>query len=108
MYSKVRETISEVTIFVVRNLVERLLGFVLIPIYTRTFSPDEFGVLVLLLAAEGFLSQVLSFGVQTSYFRSFFDDDDEQRRLVATSTAVWFLVAVNVGFLIASITLSPT
>jgi O-antigen/teichoic acid export membrane protein len=108
MYSKVRETISEVTIFVVRNLVERLLGFVLIPIYTRTFSPDEFGVLVLLLAAEGFLSQVLSFGVQTSYFRSFFDDDDEQRRLVATSTAVWFLVAVNVGFLLASIPLAPT
>jgi O-antigen/teichoic acid export membrane protein len=107
IYSKVRETFSEVTIFVVRNLVERVLGFVLIPIYTRTFSPDEFGILVLLLAAEGFLSQVLSCGVQTSFFRSFFDDDDEERRLVATSTAVWFLVAVNFGFLLASIPLAP-
>lgn len=107
MYSKVRETASEVTIFVVRNLVERLLGFLLVPIYTRSFHPHDYGILVLLLTSEGFLSQVLSCGVQTSYFRTFFDDDDEDRRLTATSTAVWFLVAVNVGFLLLSIPLAP-
>ena len=45
IYDKVRETVSEVSIFVARNLVERMLGFFLIPIYTRTFEPAEYGVL---------------------------------------------------------------
>jgi O-antigen/teichoic acid export membrane protein len=108
IYAKIRETASEATIFVVRNLVERLFGFLLIPIYTRAFDPHDYGILVLLLITEAFLSQVLQFGITTSYFRSYYDDDSDERRTVVTSTATWFLVGANGLFLFTALPFATT
>src|SRR5436309_8496743 len=103
MYAKIRETATETILFVFRNLFIRLLGFLLLPVYTNSFHPKEYGRLTLMLTTEAFLTQVLQFGLTTSYFRSFFDDEKDERRRLITSTTVWFLVGVNLLFFLAAL-----
>jgi O-antigen/teichoic acid export membrane protein len=72
-------------------------------VYARYFRPADLGHLALLLGTEAFATQVLCFGMTQDFFRSYFDDDDLERRRLITGTTLWFLVAVNLVFVLATV-----
>jgi O-antigen/teichoic acid export membrane protein len=100
IYAKIRETVTEAAIFGMAPLFARFLGFFLTFVYTANLSTDQFGQFALLMTTEAFATQLLGFGLTTSYFRSYFDDANEDRRRLITSTTVWFLLAANLGFVL--------
>jgi len=56
-------------IYGVPSIVGRFLNLLLTPIYTWTFPPGEFGILGNLLAYVAFFQVLLTYGMETSYFR---------------------------------------
>jgi O-antigen/teichoic acid export membrane protein len=66
-----------------------------LPVYARVLSPQEFGILTLLLTASTLLVLLLSLGFDTALVRYFFEARslDEQRVLV--STCVIFYVVLS-------------
>ncbi len=46
----------------------RLLNFLLVPLYTAIFAPEEYGVLSELMVLAAFAMVVLTYGVETAYF----------------------------------------
>jgi O-antigen/teichoic acid export membrane protein len=102
LYAKFRETVVEGAIFGIAPLVTSITGFLLTFVYAAFFAPADLGHLALLLGTEAFASQLLGVGMTQAYFRSYFDDGAEERRRVVTSTTLWFLVAVNLLFVVAS------
>jgi O-antigen/teichoic acid export membrane protein len=102
LYAKFKETAIEGAIFGLAPLVTSLTGFALTFVYAAFFAPADLGHLALLLGTEAFASQLLGVGMTQAYFRSYFDDDGEERRRRITSTTLWFLVAVNVLFVVAA------
>src|SRR6478735_12175368 len=50
-------------------MVPRFLNFFLLPLHTRFFPPEEYGVLTVLMAVVGLLNVIYTFGMETSYFR---------------------------------------
>lgn len=56
-------------IYGVSSIIGRSLNLLLTPIYTYTFPPDEYGILGNLLAYVAFLQVLLTYGMETSYFR---------------------------------------
>ena len=52
-------------------LVQRGIGFLLLPLYTRVLSPDEYGQLALVLTISAGVSTLLSFGLETAVFRTY-------------------------------------
>ena len=57
--------------YAVAVLVQRAIGFVLLPLYTRVLSPDEYGQLALVLTISAGVSTLLSFGLETAVFRTY-------------------------------------
>src|SRR4051794_13467825 len=65
--------------------VQRAIGFVLLPLYTRALAPAEYGALGVLLSIATLAVFVFSVGLDTAIFRNYFRlaaDPDRQQRYV--------------------------
>lgn len=102
VYQKIRETVSEAAIFGIAPIVSSLTGFLLTFVYAKYLKPADLGHLALLLGTEAFATQILGVGMTQAFFRSYFDDDDQERRVRITGTTLWFLVGVNLVFVLAA------
>ena len=72
-----------------------IVGFLLLPVYTRFLTPTDYGVIGLLLTVEVVAKIVFRWGVDASFMRLYFDRDDGGGRQLLASTIFWFLVIVN-------------
>jgi len=72
------------------------INFLLLPVYTRVLSPDEYGALTLLLIFETFLKLTLRCGLDSAYLRLYFDYPVEQDRRTLATTVLTFLLVLNV------------
>ena len=94
----IKKLASQTAIYGVSSIFGRFLNYLLVPLYTYYFSTAEYGVVSEFYAYAGFFSVLLLFGFETGYFR--FRDKDHPGRDVAYSTALLFVVLVNLGFLL--------
>ena len=67
--SALKKLAGETVIYGVPSIVGRFLNWWLTPLYCLMFLPDEFGILSNILAYVAFLQVVLTYGMETSYFR---------------------------------------
>lgn len=74
-------------------IVIKAFSIVTIPIYTRVFTPEQFGVLSYVTTLGGLLGAVLVLGGDSAYSRFFFEAQTHERRQVITSTWFGFLAA---------------
>lgn len=63
-----RKLVGQTAVYGLSSIVGRLLNFLLVPLYTTIFLPDEFGVLSVLMSWVAFAMVVLSYGLETSFF----------------------------------------
>jgi len=63
-----RKLVGQTAVYGISSIVGRLLNFLLVPLYTTIFVPDEFGVLSVLMSWVAFAMVVLSYGLETSFF----------------------------------------
>ncbi|MDD5460550.1 MAG: polysaccharide biosynthesis C-terminal domain-containing protein [Methylococcales bacterium] len=91
-----RKLASQTAIYGISSIFGRFLNYLLVPLYTYQFSAAEYGVVSEFYAYAGFFSVLLLFGFETGYFR--FRDKEHQGRDVAYSTALIFVVLVNLAF----------
>lgn len=87
---------SQTAIYGLSSIFGRFLNYLLVPLYTYYFSAAEYGVVSEFYAYAGFFSVFLLFGFETGYFR--FRDKQNPQRDKTYSTALIFIVLVNLGF----------
>lgn len=92
----IRKLASQTAVYGVSSIFGRFLNYLLVPLYTYYFTAAEYGVVSEFYAYAGFFSVLLLFGFETGYFR--FRDKDHPGRDVAYSTALIFVVLINLGF----------
>jgi O-antigen/teichoic acid export membrane protein len=83
---------------------QRAIVFLLLPVYTRVLAPAEYGRLSVLLAIASAAMIVLSCGMDTAFFRTYFalrSDPEAQRRFVTTAWAFLLVVPPAVAALLA-------
>lgn len=88
MNSEIKSTIKHFSIYQLGEILNKAVGFLLIPIYTKAFTPEEYGILALILVLESFVTIIFGFGIVFGMGRSFYDYDDEYNRKVVLSTAL--------------------
>jgi len=71
------------------NVVLSSISFFLVPIYTRIFSPGDYGVLDVISTVSSLLSMALLLGMSSAVFR-FYHDNDEAGKRDLVSTGFWF------------------
>lgn len=101
-----RRLASQTAIYGVSSVVGRFINYLLVPLYTYSFTTSEYGIVSEFYAYAGFLAVLLSFGIETGYFR--FREQEGSNPSLVYSTALRFLLVANLGFLALVIALDQT
>ena len=64
-----KNLLGQTAIYGLSSIVGRLLNYLLVPLYTRYFTTSEYGDVTLLYAYVAFLLIVLTYGMETAFFR---------------------------------------
>ena len=59
--------------YMIASLLPTAVGFLMLPIYTRYLTPDDYGVVALVLSLQSFLPLIMTLQVHNSILRFFFD-----------------------------------
>jgi O-antigen/teichoic acid export membrane protein len=94
---------SQTAVYGVSSIVGRFLNYLLVPLYTYTFAPGDYGVVAEFYAYMGFLAVLMVFGLETGYFR--FSAAGDRPADIVFATALRFLIVINGGFLLAAVLL---
>ncbi|MBV6624169.1 MAG: flippase [Rivularia sp. (in: Bacteria)] len=68
-------------IYTFSSILQRGIAFLLLPLYTRHLTPDDYGILAVVTSLNGFLSVFFMLGLQGSMNRFYFDYRDEPEKL---------------------------
>ena len=80
---------SQTAIYGLSSVVGRLLNYLLVPLYTRYFLPEEYGVVTELYAYVAFLVIILTYGLETAFFR--FSQTEKNSRVVYSTSLISLL-----------------
>ncbi|MDD3875249.1 MAG: polysaccharide biosynthesis C-terminal domain-containing protein [Bacteroidales bacterium] len=75
----IKKLAGQTAIYGFSSILGRLLNYLLVPIYTRVFIPSEFGVIAELYAYIAFLNILLTYGMETSFFRHYNNSADRNK-----------------------------
>lgn len=99
MSNPIRKLAGQTAIYGLSSIVGRLLNYLLVPLYTYKFTnASDYGVVSELYAWVAFLVVLLTFGMETAYFR--FRKENTNEKDVFTS-GFFVLTVVNLFFLAA-------
>ncbi len=92
-----KKLLSQTAIYGLSSVIGRLLNYLLVPLYTRYFLPAEYGVVTELYAYVAFLVIVLTYGLETAFFRFSKKENDVK---VVYSTALISLLVSSLIFVV--------
>lgn len=85
-----RKLLSDSIIYGLSGILNRVIGFLLLPLYTHILSPVDYGVLSLYNTTFFLLSTLLIFGMDSASFRFYYDSDAENTKWSSISNWIWF------------------
>jgi O-antigen/teichoic acid export membrane protein len=97
--SVLRKLAGQTAIYGLSSIVARFLNYLLTPLYTSrgVFAPAAFGVVTSLYAWTAFLNVVLTYGMETTYFR--FANKQEGGHGPVYATSAWMLASTSAIFI---------
>lgn len=95
-----KRLIRQTAIYGLSSIVGRLINYFLVPLYTRIFLPQEYGIVTELYAYASFLMILCTFGMETTFFR-FSESGYEKDKVYSTSLIP--VVVLNLVFIVAGV-----
>jgi len=96
MLADFRKLVRLSAIYGLGTLSTKLAGFVLIPLYTRSFSVSQFGILGLLEVSAAVVISFFGFSLYSGFFRWYWDKGTEKKKESLFFTVTIFQVGVVV------------
>jgi len=96
MSNPIKKLLGQTAVYGLSSIVGRLLNYLLVPLYTQVFAdPSDYGVVSELYAWVAFLIVLLTFGMETAFFRFLQDHEDKDKVFLNGFLTV---IGVNVLF----------
>lgn len=70
------------------SVLDRVVSFLMLPVYLRVLTPSDYGVLELLYLTNSVISLVIGMGLESAVSRFYFDYEEEKDRNRVVGTAV--------------------
>jgi O-antigen/teichoic acid export membrane protein len=90
---------GETVVYGIAGTISRFIGIFLIPLYTRAFSPADYGEIAILTAFTTLLSTFIVLGLDSATGRWYYDSTDPSRRKQVISS--WFWAQNATGWAVA-------
>jgi O-antigen/teichoic acid export membrane protein len=107
MFARILELLRHSAIYGLGSIVARIVGVLLLPLYTRYLSPSDYGLIETLVALSAVLTAVVAQGMKSAFFRFYFDSTEPERRLLVIRTAFWYVMAASTAVSALGIALAP-
>ena len=101
--SLIRDIGKNSLIYTVTNFLQKGVSFLLLPVYTRYLTPQDYGIISVVFAINGFLSVFFTLALEGAVSRFYFDYKDEPEKLRefwGTLFVFIFLLSCGLGCLI--------
>jgi O-antigen/teichoic acid export membrane protein len=96
-----KKLLGQTAIYGLSSIVGRLLNYLLVPLYTSAFAnPSDYGVVSELYAYVAFLVVLLTFGMETSFFR-FIQVKEDKNEVFQNSFLT--VIGINIIFFLVSL-----
>jgi O-antigen/teichoic acid export membrane protein len=92
---KLRQLGRSSLIYGAGNYGVKLVGFFLIPVYTRYLTPADYGVLALVATFSRILFVFLNMGQSTALFRFYYDHDEPEARDRVIAGSLWIVLLIS-------------
>jgi O-antigen/teichoic acid export membrane protein len=98
--SNIKKLAGETAVYGLSSIVGRLLNYLLVPIYTRVFVPEEYGIVTELYAYAAFFNVIYTYGMETAYFRFASRSSKEEKKIFSVSTTSLLISSLFFSFLL--------
>lgn len=99
----VKATIKQFLTYGVGSIARSALTFLLLPLYLRYFSAEEYGVISILSIIITLSGILLSAGIVSSLFRLYYDSEVSVRKELVGIIWLWYSLAGIIGLIILSV-----
>lgn len=89
--SHVKKLFSQTVIYGLGIMLNKSVSFILLPLYTKYFHPEQIGLFALIQSVSLFLGVVYMFGVETSFMKFFIDAKSDETKSEIYSSSLIFL-----------------
>jgi len=93
--SRIRGLFSDALAYGFGNYLSKIVGFLLIPVYTRYFTTADYGILALVNVFGAILFVFLNMGQGSAIFRHYFDSQDPESKETVVSTGFRLILYVS-------------
>lgn len=101
MASPLKKLLGQTAIYGLSSILGRFLNYLLTPLYTSkmVFQPEQYGIITEMYAYVAFLVVLLTYGMETAFFRYFSQAKENPEKVY--STALWSLLVSSFVFIVA-------
>jgi O-antigen/teichoic acid export membrane protein len=101
-----RRLAGQTAIYGLPSIVGRVLNYLLVPLHTAIFVPEQFGIITEMYSYVAFLVVLLTFGMETAYFRFASKEQYNKKEVFGTVAS---LLAITTGlFIFVAVCFSTT
>ena len=90
-----KELIKSVLIYGVASSIGKFIGLFLVPIYTRIFSPEQYGIVDLISTVVALVSILGMMQLESAISRYYFAVKKDEERRIYISTAFWTIIVLS-------------
>jgi len=97
-FTSIKKLAGQTAIYGLSSIVGRVLNYLLVPLYTRVFTTEQYGVVTEMYAYVAFLIIILTYGMETAFFRFSSDSTDNKTiygtslRSILTTSAIFIFI----------------
>ncbi|MEE4177388.1 MAG: polysaccharide biosynthesis C-terminal domain-containing protein [Bacteroides sp.] len=103
----IKRLAGQTVIYGLSSIVGRLLNYLLVPLYTHLiFETQEYGVVTLMYSYVAFLLVILTYGMETAFFR-FYENNPDNRLSVFSTTLFSILTTSSLFILLTNVFKQP-
>ncbi|MFD0765767.1 polysaccharide biosynthesis C-terminal domain-containing protein [Mucilaginibacter lutimaris] len=99
--STAKKFAGQTALYGVTTIAQRLLASLLTPIYTSAYKPSVYGIFTTMFSYAALLNAVLSFGMETTFFRYLNKEGANKRQVY--NNGFWVVFVLSVVFLLFSV-----
>ena len=107
MLKHLKQLAGDSLIYGLSGIVSKMIGIFLVPIYTRLFLPQDYGIINLINTTFFLISILIVCGLDNSFARWFYDSKEETDHKKSFASYIWFQLLIAIAVSGAIIIASP-
>lgn len=100
MFQIIKQTIKSSAVYGIGSISSKLIGFILLPLYTSYLTTSEYGTLAIIEITSTLLTVVVSLKINAAFFRWYWDKEYKEKKKSILFSSILTLIVVSVALVL--------